>query len=68
MSRAGLLDVALTLYISKHGNGFFSMSETWNQSEAEKWGVYGDWNYMTATSKLKTLIKSLNKSHAQYYY
>lgn len=63
-SRAGFLDIALTLYASKHDNGFYSISKTWNESEAEKWGIWNQWDFIRATYKLKSIIKSLNKQNA----
>lgn len=68
-SKAGYLETALTLYAVKNNdNGFYSISETWNELESKKWGVRNEWDYMRATSKLKTIIADMNKSRAQYHY
>jgi hypothetical protein len=60
-SRAGFLDMVCSLYISKDANGFYSMSEEWDRSEAKSWNV----DYIHATNKIKTLLRSMNISQAK---
>jgi len=56
-SRAGFLDVVCSLYIQKDANGFYSMSEKWNKSEAINWGI----DYTHATNKINKLLKQQNR-------
>ena len=60
-SRAGFLDMVCSLYITKDANGFYSMSEEWDRSEARSWNV----NYTHTTNRIKTLLRSMNVSQAK---
>ena len=60
-SRAGFLDVVCSLYLQKDANGFYSMSEKWNKSEAINWGI----DYTRTTYKIIALLKSINVSRAK---
>jgi hypothetical protein len=60
-SRAGFLAMVCSLYITKDANGFYSMSEEWDRSEAKSWNV----DYTHATNTIKTLLKSMNVSQAK---
>jgi len=60
-SRAGFLAMVCSLYITKDANGFYSMSEEWDRSEARSWNV----DYTHATNTIKTLLKSMNVSQAK---
>jgi len=63
-SRAGFLVTVCSLYVSKDSNGFYSMSAEWDRSEARSWNI----DYSHATNVIKTLLKDLNKSHAQRHF